>query len=319
MRKRSRQSGFVMLMTLVLLLMAVVALAGIAHNSLNEALQTRSDLRELKRRWAVTSLRMTFLGRVESLLDEAERRRNKKGEPAENRLSRPRARISIECRLADIDYEIVFTDEQAKLNVNKLLETDGRGEAQSAIRRLVDSSGVTYGRGTKVNLRTRTGSDNYSKRGRKLPEVGGYGQIFQNVPPGLLVGRKRHPGLVSNITCWGDGKVNLCRAPAAVVKQICEDKLDERVVSALLVERQRDPYRQLEAMLTKIDDVNENQRKKIRQCLTDRSGCHGMWVIAHDKQRAWYTLAVGVSSAPADSREENGGYRIIEQWYEFSW
>ena len=66
MRAPRGQPGFVLLMSLVLILLAGVALAHVAHRSIRGALESQSAAEELRRRWAVTSCRATFLPRRRS-------------------------------------------------------------------------------------------------------------------------------------------------------------------------------------------------------------------------------------------------------------
>jgi hypothetical protein len=125
--------------------------------------------------------------------------------------------------------------------------------------------------------------------------VGGYGQIFAGAPPEQLVGREGDPGLAGAVTCWGDGRINLRRAPEAVLRQACDKALGRDVVTLLLEARRRDPYRPLEAILAELDQIDEGERAAVKDRLTDRSTCHGLWVIARGPQRSWYTLAVSAA------------------------
>ncbi|NJL32450.1 MAG: hypothetical protein HC898_13000, partial [Phycisphaerales bacterium] len=69
---RQNRRGFVLLMALVLVLIAGVALAGIAAQSMFSALNSQSEVEELQRRWAILSLRKTLAGRVADTLAKAE-------------------------------------------------------------------------------------------------------------------------------------------------------------------------------------------------------------------------------------------------------
>jgi hypothetical protein len=55
-------------------------------------------------------------------------------------------------------------------------------------------------------------------------------------------------------------------------------------------------------MLAELDEIAEAQRTDVLACLTDRSQCHGLWVIARGPRRSCYTLAVQVTGDLGVSR-----------------
>lgn len=289
-RRPASRSGFVLLMTLVLVLLACTLLAGVARRSAEGAMESKWAAQELQRRWAVASCQATLLGRVEELLDEAEQGEPDDRTPAEPHRNKPAAQRRVACRLAGIDYELVLTDEQAKLNVNLLVKASNRGAAQSAVAHLIARAG---GEASAADLRALVVGQNTPKEVRRLAAVGGYGQIFPDVGPDRLIGGRERTGLADWVTCWGDGHVSVRRAPAEVIERACEKGVGREAVRALLTVRDRDPYRPLAAMLDDLDRVDVKDKMKIGERLTDRSQCHGLWIIARGSQRSWYDLAVG--------------------------
>ena len=205
MNHRSSRPGFALLMVLVLVLLAGTLLAGVAWRSMVGALEAQESAEELQRRWAVTSCRATLLGRVEKVLDEAERGEGNDGNDGEHPAyaNRPVPELRVTCQLAGTDYELVMTDEQAKLNVNRLLGQSKPERVRSSLVRLMPQLGSGDG-DAKVTLRAidmrRVASHNPAQL-----EVGGYGQVFENATPGQLVGDRPMDGLASTITCWGPG------------------------------------------------------------------------------------------------------------------
>lgn len=323
MNDRSRQSGFVLLMALVLVLLAGVTLAAVARRSMVGALESETAADALKRRWAVRSCRRTLLGEAERILDEAERgaaepeaaggdvvkggATGRGGEmPSRSYANDPIRELRARFELAGIDYELVLTDEQAKLNVNALLARADRAETQAVVSSLLAGISVQPGPPPTVRLRTLAGREQaLEQRGLRL-KAGGYGQVFEDASPQRLLGDGRGSGLASRITLWGDGRVNLRRAPAVVVRQACRGKLAPGIVRALLEARRADPYRDLDAMLSESDvlaEIDRETRAEIADHVTTRSTCHGMWLIARGEQRSWHTLAVGVRGAEPDSMQ----------------
>jgi hypothetical protein len=277
-------------MTLVLVLLAGAAMVGLAQRSLLGALEAKSAEQELQRRWAVASLRAAMLGRLETVLDSAEADDAQRGRARFEPLSR--RRLTVE--LAGRRYHLVVTDEQAKLNANTLLRSRTRGETVSVLRNLVGRTGP----GATVRVRPT--------RGAKA--VFGYGQLFEGVPPARLVGEGRRNGLAARVTCWGDGKVNLRRASDAVIRQAIRREVGPRVVRLLLEYRRNHPGDGLDRLLRRIDKLGDEDRRTLQRLLTDKSDCHGLWIVTRAEERQWYTLAISVTSG-----------REVIQWYEFAW
>ncbi len=294
---RPRRSGFVLLMTLVLVLLAGVSLAGVARRSALGAVETRTGVEALQRRWAITSLHATLAGRAEALLDEAEQRAHRS--VAHER--RPIASGRVVFELAGHAYELVVTDEQSKLNVNQLVASEGRAAAQEAVGRLVGAGRAPDSK-VKVSLRQRSSSVAGSVDGSTLPAVVGYGQLFEAVPPDALIGDGAGSGLAAGVTLWGDGRVNVRRASDEVIRRACTKPLGPVVVAKLIAARNENPKRDLADLLKGISGLDRALRVKIDRHVTDRSRCHGLWVIARDGQRAWHSLLI-VEGEPNDLQE----------------
>jgi type II secretory pathway component PulK len=298
MARGTRRTGFALLMSLVLVLLMGTVLAGLAWRSMTGALEARGAAEELQRRWAVTSLRAALLDHVEELLSEAELGDEKGGGAwqAEKQPRKAVAAIRVTCQLAGEDYELVLTDEQAKLNVNALMAEAGRVKAQAIVARLAAASDGQSGQNVAMNLRAVTASKG-TPNAKGLSGVGAYGQVFEAASPESLVGDGQTPGLADAITCWGSGRVNVRRASDAVLAQACERVLGRAGARDLLAARRKDPFCELPTMLGQLAGTDDKQRQQLRGCLTDQSTCHGLWVIARGEQRSWFALAVGMDQA----------------------
>ncbi len=297
MRTSRSRRGYALLMTLVLVLLATVAMVGLAQRSLLGALETRDAQKELQRRWATTSVRAALLGRLEDLMDAAERGRDQNGRISKEYRNRPIRQKELSFTLAGIDYQVVITDEQARLNVNRLLEEHSVHEAQRRIGRLVGS-----GRDRRVKLRPQ-------KLDTQRTGVSAYGQVFDDAAADRFLGQDGKAGLAEKITCWGGGRINVRRASEEVLREACRETLEPPAVRALLAAREENPYRSLDSLLAAAAaEMNQKQQDQARDLLTDASTCHGLWIIARDSRRSWYTLAVSVSARG----------RVV-QWYEFAW
>lgn len=295
MNGRRRQPGFALLLALVLVLLAGVALASVARRSTHAALAAHNAEDQLKRNWAVASISATLLPHAERLLDDAELGvAFEESEPGVY-LNDPTPRRRISCRLAGIDYDLLITDEQAKVNLNRMLRMTSRSETEAAAGRLVRSAATT-GR-LEMRLRPMSGVAAPPTRGRAPEKIGGFGQVFASPDPRQLVGVDRRPGATSRITLWGDGKLNFRRADADTIEAFCTEPLGPAMVKDLLEARRDDAHLRLAAALRQIE-VEPEERARVERYLTDYSLCHGIWVVARGPQRSWYTLVIGESKLP---------------------
>ena len=147
MIRHAKPSGFALLLTLFLVVIVGIALAGLARWSMLGAAETKDATEELQRRWAIASCQATFLPRAPILFERAER----SGSTRKQNVALRELRIS--CRLADQDYDLVLTDEQAKLNVNHLLKQTNAADAQVLVKRLLSHSLQATGDAPRIQLR----------------------------------------------------------------------------------------------------------------------------------------------------------------------
>ena len=302
-----RQHGYALLLTLVLLMVGAVALASVARQSTREALDAKTRAESLQRRWAVMSCRSTLLPRAQGLLADDH---NPSDRASSQRLPAwPEVRVS--CELAGIDYDLVLTDEQAKFNPTAMstLMLDGQAVVHeraltAAVNALVVlDSNANSRSGLTVRLRPMLGLDSDgqlvsdAKAGSSGPSTGiytGYGQLFDRVSPGELVGTRSRPGVGSQVTCWGDGRINMSRASPAVIRRTLAPVLGSEGVAELLAERKQSPGLRPAKWLDAVSDATPTQRALASAMLTESSNAHGLWVIAHGQTRSRYAFSVRV-------------------------
>jgi hypothetical protein len=311
-----RHAGFALLMALVLVLIAGAVLAAIARRSAVAALEARGAVAELKRRWAVASCRRALLIRVGDLLDEPE----KGGPDGPDNSARPSARrpmpqMRIPCRLAGQEYLLILTDEQARLNVNRLLDRSPGAAEESLYRFLSNAADHRIDR-RAIRLRPTVLGSPGQMPGRS--RLNSFGQVLEGASPAELIGEDGgEPGLATWLTCWGDGTVNLHRAPPAVIRQACEGQLSRAAVDAILAARQRLPDASTPQVLNAIAELTAQERAKAMALFTDRPRCFGLWMVTRDPQRSWHAFAVGVKAGPGP-REAGAAAELVEQ-AEFAW
>jgi len=282
MTPRRTNSGFVLLVTILVVALAAVALVAAGRYSSSQAITAVRAARDLQRRWAATSLQGTLLPLAEQLLADAQQQ-----------FDDPQVSVRLTITLSAKDYELVIGDEQAKVNVNALHPQLDRVEADLQIRQLLSGLAGDLVIDLRPYQPPLIGS-------AKLLPLASFGQVFEQPSPQALIGSDLETdGAAANITCWGDGRLNFRRASRAALLALCIPTLDDRKIDQLLLARSDNPEISLAAALEAIE-LEDEDRDRLTRILTDTSRCHSLWAIHRDSQRAWYYLAV--QTVDEDSR-----------------
>src|SRR5687768_11408596 len=108
-------------------------MVSIGRASLRRAAAAREAAEELQRRWGATSCRLAVMPAIESVLVDQERK-----------LRRPVAAHRARLRLGRQTFDLVLADEQAKANVNVLLDEADRATAETRMREAMTGTGVGH-------------------------------------------------------------------------------------------------------------------------------------------------------------------------------
>lgn len=324
-RCRGGRPGFALLLTLALVLLAGAALAGLARRSATSALEARGDAEELRRRWAVASCRATLLPRAASILSDAEAA-ERDGSIAQRR---------VECDLAGLRCLLVITDESAKVNVNRLLRDAGPAEASLAVARVVSGASAA-GTGAAVRLRPRLTPLGPARVDLIGPAIQGFEQVFGTADPTDLLGDALAPavgrsrsgdpagtGWSAAITLWGDGRLNIRRASDAALR-CWGDHVGGRGIGRGLVRARDDaPDAGVADLIRRVARSDKTLSDRLSAELTDSSSSFGLWVVARERQRSWYTFSTAEVRASADparpgSSPEASAGRVGRRW-DYQW
>lgn len=274
-RPRPQRRGYVLLMTLVLLVVAVLSEAGLARRSLQLALDAKEAQDDLQRRWAAASCRRLLLDNAESIffaLEDASGDRKPLWPAASD--------VTAEFSLAGMRARWRLADEDAKLNLNAVhaRQRDSVREAitQHAAGQLVPQLRPDLSREAGVRKRWYTS----------------WGQIF-DVPQALS--QRRSDALLAvtaELTCWGDGKPNVRRASDQAIETALTPVAGPEAARKLLAARHDFRGDLLLADLLAKLDLRRTDQVKMRSALSDRSSCYSLWIELEQGPRSWYYLAV---------------------------
>jgi hypothetical protein len=290
MTRRTRHRGYVLLLTLLLLAIAAAALAGVCRLGLEKSVRAARAQEDLQRRWGTLSLRTALLAKAPLVF----------ASPGPARGAESRMRIG----LGGQPVELVFGDEQAKANVNMLQARDGPASADRVVRQLAQAAGAAA---LRVELRpVAPEPSDVDAADEKAPDPDpnalpdftvepvfeSWSQVFRRAGPDDLIGRRGPlPSIAANLTCWGDGMVNVRRASPEAIRAACGKWLRPAEIAKLVAAREKDPdfdvWETLDAL-----NLSEARREAADRLLTEESTCYSLWIVTRAGGREWYDLAV---------------------------
>lgn len=298
MRKRRKQRGFVLILALVVLSVAAVFLATAARRSCQKALDASTAQQELQLKWGMISCQAAFLPEAEALLSK----NSSADSSAPENADRPRAVLHRGLELGGMKFDLVISDEQAKANANALSTLDSGGLEQTLMEL---QEGVR--RTALVRLRPATIDPRIISRFPRLYDS--YDRVFAAHAASELVNLDAgEPTAADRITCWGSGRLNFHRAMPSAVRRMAAGILTETQIDQMRQYVRYNPSCGLEDLARHLK-LTDAQAAKVRDVLTDTSGCHGLWIIAASPSRSWYRLCV---DSTGDG--QNDAQKQVYQW-----
>lgn len=287
-----RRRGYVLVVTLAVLVLASTLLVTLGRSAMRHAADARAATTDLQSRWGSASCRQTILPLAERLLETEERR-----------TGRPTPTLSRSLRLGGQTFDLILADEQAKADVNALLLATEATAAESRIRQALSG----YGLANKVRLRPDVALRPRVADPSAPPAIGGYGQVFDDVPADALLRRPigGGPAPAELLTCWGGGRINLRRASEPALRLALSPPMTAIEIGRLIDLRDRaffgesgtspigptiggrGPLRRIveSAALT-------GESARAASMLSDGSTRHSLWIIATSPGRRDVSFAV---------------------------
>lgn len=299
--RAGRQRAYVLPLTLLLLAVAAASLAGVCRASFEKAVQAAGAREDLQRRWAITTCRAALLPKAERIIAVAA-----------SSEAGPTSEVRLHVTLGGMPLDLVFGDEQAKVNVDVLYRDGGRTGAERAVRELTAAAGADV----RVALTpgaplVEPGSVEALQQDDEERAFETFSQVFERVSPRALVfpSWAAERSAVAELTCWGDGTLNFRRASVAALKRACPKSLGATGAARLVAIRQKDPDLDLWEALEQLE-LSDEQHAEAEERLTDESSCHSLWIVARAAGRSWYDFSV----ADADATDAAGGATATFSW-----
>ncbi len=308
MRNRDQRSGYVLVMVMALLVISATLLVAVGRAAGRSAMAARAARDDLQKRWGVASCEKAVLPHVEQILSALEQERH-----------RPVGNFSVSVKMGGETFEMMLADEQAKANVNAILEYADASRGQTRIRLGLAGSGLA----NKIKLRPMLGPviELIDKEASTRPvaatlpagdpanrlltlSVGGWGQVFDGVAPGQLIrpmpGGKRAP--LDLLTLWGNGAVNVRRATDSAMAMAAGGSVTGVQIGRLIDARKaiyakhvenlsgESPGDKLKDLMVKTAGASLANKGNLG--LVEGSKCHSLWVISRRGGREGYDLFV---------------------------
>ena len=291
-----------LVMVLALLVLSASLCVAVGRATLRSSIAARSAEEDLQRRWAVASSRKAVLPNVEAILAALEQERRQ-----------PVSRYETTLRLGPHRYDLILADEQAKANVNAMLQSADAARTEARLREGLAGFGLvnkvklrpTYGAVIRPLEATAAGVTSQRVVSGSGPSVAAWGQVLDDVPPPQLIRPNAGTRLAAAdlLTCWGDGAVNVRRAPDAALALAAGRSLTGLDVGRIIEARNKvfarprsessfdaSPAEQLRELITKA--AGEALKNRGNLGLVERSTCHSLWVVSHTRARDGYDLFV---------------------------
>ena len=282
--------GFVLLLTIGLIALVGLILAGVAQRSLSMSLDTMDAADQLQRRWARRSLEHSLLRRAAAILGN---KYDPSSSEDEHVFAAPRLVANVV--LGDYTCRVTLCDEDAKINLNTIHHERNREEVASVL--------LQFAGETRLPIQLRPYLT--SKSERELPAYDSWGQVFSlHTREGNAASTDLLSAATAQITCWGRGRLNLRLASDDAVRIIASLALTTKEVDQLLEAREKNPQDKSSEWISSLRLTEKSQEKLAKLCV-DESHCFSVSIQMTSARRSWYALIVSEMNADRAATTKN--------------
>lgn len=291
-------------MSLVLITIAAITLAGISRKSLQLALQASTAQEDLQRRWGRLSSERLLLENSETILENTATSLTPDMKP---RWPLPNL-VTTKYVLGGLTFHVQIADEDAKVNLNTVFKRSPKKLNQLVSRAMIlgEASRITKQIQMPILARSRKVKTPFQS----------WGQVFRfDEGQGMNDNPTQLRQATSAITCWGTGRLNLQRASDKTILLLAEhdsvkkrqEKLPPQLIRELIAKRREASYESLDGLLEQIE-LKGTQKSTIRQLFTDQSQCHSLWMTIESPRRTWTRLTIDQPTPASNSSSQTFVY-----------
>ena len=263
----ANRRGYVLVMTLGLLALAAISLATLARYSLETTIASQEAAEELQRRWGVLSVRRVISERAAEIIALQVPVKETSTPP----WPKPAA-VEAVFKLGELKFSVLVADEDAKLNLNAV-RANKPDQLATVIRRASFA-------GAALPLCPIPGTS-------VLPKIRSWGQVFEvakaSAEPTAAV---RLMTVGRHLTCWGSGRLNLCRATDTALREAAGLILPAHQVGELLERRKTWSGQNLDELLSQLE-LRAPQLAAAHRLFETESQSYSLWITVENGHRNW--------------------------------
>lgn len=271
-RIHRRRQGYVLLMTLAVILICSVLLVGFAEFSLSHVAVSKQSERQLQSKWGTASCTRIALARHRELLNQRQW-----NDEIGQWVMMPQRESENSVVLGDQLFVLSLVDESSKVDINFLLEQTSEQEVEQLISSLTNYQ-------LPIDLRLLE-----HLRDKKEDPVESWGQVF-------VYDEFNWPNMQSirnsteEITCWSK-RLNIHTASDEALFQSAKVIVGSATATRLKKARSNSRYKGKQELLAELN-LNERHRKLLSELLTDTSQSQAIWIENRSRSRTETTLHI---------------------------
>jgi len=278
---RNSREGYVLIMTLVLIVLAVLSEVGLVRRSLRLALEAVEAQKELQHHWGSASCRTLFLDQASTFFEQAAKL------PVNTQPLWPQPNlIKAQVVLADTTYRLWLRDEDARVNLNTLQ------------KRLPEKGRMLVTDLTSDLLPLRWQPDVSPQAKKTKRSFSSWGQLFDLPQIWQADGLESLLQATDEITCWGSGKLNIHTVSDTALDRVVGQTVSHEVSRKIIEARSQSQQLAWPEMLKSLD-LRPKQSLTLRIWISNKSSCYSLWLELENSQRSWYHLWIRGDRASA--------------------
>lgn len=259
------REGYLLVTVVVLIAVASLMLSRMALVSMRVATVAVEEERDLRNRWAVTSLRRFSLDRARRLLDSQADSESDAGgtQPSPPFLWR-------DAELGGQRWRLVIADESAKLNIRQFADTFGSDTAQRALEKLLEDDAKL-----RVAAPRSPGDSTQSRR---------WEHWLEGDSKSPILSARQFSVATQRVTLWGEGKLNVRRCSRETVDTFWQEVFGRSAPAQLHELRRLSPPPSASQLIQSLA-LRESQAELANQWLTTESDCFSVWIFCDSNDR----------------------------------
>ena len=196
--------------------------------------------------------------------------------------------------LNGVTFDLLLADEDAKLNLNSVYHHVGKQQAQASIATIIGPGGARTVRlvpAVKPMLlsreqpRTRTETDDESTEPVIPDAFRSWGEVFDLGALETQFGSDAAlPNLTTDITCWGNGQLNIRRASDQAILAVADSVVQDGGAQKLLKRFRSSPMVSLSVLL-RTEISGGRNRERMSELMAEISTNFSLWIDASSKGR----------------------------------